>query len=334
MLAKKHSFYLAGFAGIVLYLSNCSVEPAVPPLALLKTIELPGVSGRIDHMDIDPKARRLFVGALENDSLEVVDLEKGMVIKSVKGLGGPQGVAFVPETNAIYVSARGTGDLLVFDAASLQETKRFSFGSEADNLHYLPQKHQVILGYGSGGIAIIDPLASRLVGTVDLDGHPEGIAGQEAGPLVFANVPTSRALYVLDGGAMKVIKTISPEGILSNFPLALDAAGRRGAYFTYVPRQVALFDTATFQTIAKRDSPGDVNDLFFNPAGDRLFLISGDGRVEVWSVDGDGTMSPIAFARTALGARTGLYSPALGQVFAAAPAREGKPARIFVFAAP
>src|SRR5713101_6899723 len=43
-------------------------------LAQVETIPLDGVEGRIDHFGLDAKGKRLFVAALGNDTVEVVDL--------------------------------------------------------------------------------------------------------------------------------------------------------------------------------------------------------------------------------------------------------------------
>src|SRR5437016_5158881 len=82
---------------------------AAPPLELVQTIALPGVKGRIDHMDVDAKRKRLLVVALGNGSLEVVSLEKGERVKAVGGLEEPQGVACVPETDQVVVACGGDG---------------------------------------------------------------------------------------------------------------------------------------------------------------------------------------------------------------------------------
>ena len=47
------------------------------PLKLTQTIPLPGVKGRFDHFAIDSKGNRLFVAALGNNTLEVIDLAAG-----------------------------------------------------------------------------------------------------------------------------------------------------------------------------------------------------------------------------------------------------------------
>jgi hypothetical protein len=66
-------------------------------LHLVQTIPMPNVKGRIDHMDVDVKGKRLFVAGLENGSLEVVDLQAGKWSRSIPGFKKTQGVAYVPK---------------------------------------------------------------------------------------------------------------------------------------------------------------------------------------------------------------------------------------------
>lgn len=82
-------------------------------LKLEKVIEMPGVSGRIDHMAINLKDQVVYMAALGNHSIEVIDLRKGAVIHSIKGLNKPQGVAYIPEHNE-FVVANGSNINCVF----------------------------------------------------------------------------------------------------------------------------------------------------------------------------------------------------------------------------
>ena len=88
------------------------------PLRLVETIPLPGVEGRIDHMAIDEDGGRLFIAALANNSLEVVDLVAGKVERSIGGLHGPQGVAFLKDRGLIAVASGDDGECRLFDAKS------------------------------------------------------------------------------------------------------------------------------------------------------------------------------------------------------------------------
>src|SRR5258708_7843346 len=73
-------------------------------LSQVQTIPLDGVEGRIDHFGLDATGKRLFVAALRNDTVEVVDLAAGKVTKRIRNLGTPQGVGFAPESNRLAVT--------------------------------------------------------------------------------------------------------------------------------------------------------------------------------------------------------------------------------------
>src|SRR5215510_10121984 len=85
------------------------------PLRLEKTVELPDVQGRIDHMSVDVKGQRLFVSALGNNTVEVIDVKAGKRIKTITGLAEPQGALYVPETDRLYIANSKDGSVRVFD---------------------------------------------------------------------------------------------------------------------------------------------------------------------------------------------------------------------------
>src|SRR5260370_216442 len=101
----------AGFA------SEASAQEKLA-LRLVQTIPLPGVKGRLDHMGVDLEKNRLFVAAVANNSLEVVDLTDGKVIKSLAGFKDTQDALFLGgDFNNLYVSSL-YGHLRVFHAGS------------------------------------------------------------------------------------------------------------------------------------------------------------------------------------------------------------------------
>src|SRR5216684_160765 len=93
------------------------------PLKLEKTILLPGVEGRIDHLSVDLNNQRLFVAALGNNTVEIIDLKNGKRIHSIPGLTEPQGVLYVPPVNRLYVANGGDGSLRILDGSSFQLLK-------------------------------------------------------------------------------------------------------------------------------------------------------------------------------------------------------------------
>src|SRR5208282_6690431 len=107
-----------------------------------------GIPGRIDHMAYDPATKRLFVAALENGSLEVLDLEAGTRIRSLGGLSRPQGVAIVTASSCAVTACGGNGVAHVYDTQSLVERTNIDIGLDADNVRYDPEENAVYICYG------------------------------------------------------------------------------------------------------------------------------------------------------------------------------------------
>src|SRR5690242_14012965 len=81
---------------------------AQQPLTLVGSIDLPRVDGRIDHLAVDVAAGRLFVAALGNNTVEVLDLKRGAHLRSLPGFREPQGIAVAAEAKRVGV-ANGQG---------------------------------------------------------------------------------------------------------------------------------------------------------------------------------------------------------------------------------
>src|SRR5216683_8006345 len=88
-------------------------QTAGAPLVLEAKIPLGEVSGRIDHLAIDVQRQRLFVAELGNDTLGVVDLAAGKVLRTITGLKEPQGVAYVAFADSIYIANARDGSVRV-----------------------------------------------------------------------------------------------------------------------------------------------------------------------------------------------------------------------------
>src|SRR5436305_1002423 len=88
-------------------------------LVLEQKIPLGRVSGRIDHLAIDVDRRRLFVAELGNNSVAVVDVRTGSLIRNLGGLKRPQGVAYVRSTDTLYVANAGDGSVQLFQGPDL-----------------------------------------------------------------------------------------------------------------------------------------------------------------------------------------------------------------------
>ena len=125
-----------------------SAQTASPPLILEAKIPLGAVSGRIDHLGIDVKRQRLLVAELGNNSLGVVDLAAGKVLRRIPGLSEPQGVAYAPSSDSVFVANAGDGSVHVLRGEDLTPIGRIELGDDADNVRVDTARNRVLVGYG------------------------------------------------------------------------------------------------------------------------------------------------------------------------------------------
>lgn len=302
-----------------------------PKLALEATIELPGVGGRIDHLAIDLARRRLFVAALGNNSLEVVDLDTKKRLKSVGGIAEPQGVLYLPEEDRVAVACGGSGELAVFHAGTLDPVAKVKVGADADNVRWDPMTKLVYVGYGEGGLAIVDAKTWKVVGDVALGGHPESFQFDAKTGRAFVNVPSKREIAVVDLEMRKVVETWPVKEAESNFPMEIQGADRRLFIACRNPAKLLVLDPSNGRTFDALPLSGDADDVFLDEASGRLFVSCGEGSIDVFERGAKGAYAPAGKVGTAAGARTCLYSPVEEKLFLAVPHRGDQPAQIRVY---
>ncbi|PYI93509.1 MAG: hypothetical protein DMF03_00830 [Verrucomicrobia bacterium] len=196
-------------------------------LQLKQTIALPGVEGRIDHFALDPAGDRLFVCALGNNTVEVLDLRKGERIHSITGLGAPQGIAYVPALDRLFVANDNGGICKIYDAKSFETVGELNFKDDADNVRYDSATKKIYVGFGSGGIAVVKAPDGKQVASIKLAAHPEAFELERQGRQIFVNVPNSRHVAVIDRDKGEVVATWKTDAAFGNFPMALDEANHR-----------------------------------------------------------------------------------------------------------
>ena len=320
-----HAWQVPALAVLLVCGTSCSAnaqafDPRDPhsPLQLVRTIELPDVRGRIDHMSLDAERRHLFVAEYGNGSVDEIDLTSGKVIARIANLREPQGVMWLPKEQEIAVAC-GDGSLRFFRGADHQEVVRIDLGDDADNVRLDPRNGNLVVGYGAGGLAVIDPAAHRIVHELKLGAHPEAFS--LVGSRVFANVPDASQIAIGDLDQARVITTVSTGKFGENYPMAADATGSRLAVAYRSPNTVAVIDTASGAMVYTVPICGDADDLFFRGGG--LVVVCGEGAVELI---GNGDDHSSALVATRRGARTGLLDPDRANLFVAVPAKDSRAA--------
>jgi len=300
-------------------------------LKLIKTIPLPEVKGRIDHLAIDVKGKRLFVAALGNNSVEVLDLNAGTKRRSIAGCSKPQGLVYLPKPNLLFVANGGDGRVRIYDGASFNPIVTVGGLEDADNLRYDAKLDRVYVGYGDGGIGVINPVTGVLTVRIPLQGHPESFQIEQDGNYLFANVPDAQQIVVIDRQLRSVVETWPLKDFRANFPMALDEGDHRVFVGCRNPARLVVLDAKDGKRIADLPLSGDTDDLFYDGARRRIYASCGEGFIDVIGQRDVDDYQPLEKISTARGARTGLFSLDLNQLYLAVPRLGERPAAIRVY---
>jgi DNA-binding beta-propeller fold protein YncE len=313
-------------------IATAALPAADQPFVLLRSIPLPGVEGRIDHLAADRGQARLFVAALGNNTVEVLDLTTGQHLRSIKGLHEPQGIAAISAPPQVVV-ANGQGAVEFRTGEDLQVARSVNLGEDADNVRYDAKASRIYVGYGSGAsgaIGAIDASDGHQLDNAPVGGHPESFQLETAGHRIFVNVPTAKQIAVIDRRAMKVIATWPVAEASSNFPMALDEAGHRLFIGCRQPAKVLIVDTSSGKVVSAVDIVGDTDDIFWDAARKRLYITGGEGFVDALQPSGT-RLVRVARIPTAAGARTALFVPEQSRLYVAVPHRGAQIAEIRVY---
>jgi DNA-binding beta-propeller fold protein YncE len=322
---------LAGVFALANTLGQASAQSAdASPLQLEAKIPLGDVRGRIDHMAADLKRQRLFVAELGNDTVGIVDLTNLKLIHRITGLKEPQGVGYEPSSDTLYVANARDGSVQLFDGSAYKATGRIELGSDADNIRIDAATHRVLIGYGSGALAVIDPSTRKKVGDISLKAHPESFQINPDTSQIFVNLPDDRGIAVVDHVSQKQTGKWPLANRGANFPMALDPARRHVLVIFRSPAELGVFSMTGGKPIATIEACGDADDLFIDSKRARVYVSCGAGFLDVLEAK-DATYRRIARIPTVSGARTSLFVPEMDRLLVAVRASSGEPAAIWIF---
>jgi DNA-binding beta-propeller fold protein YncE len=303
-------------------------EPAA--LQLESTIPLGEVRGRIDHLAVDLGRQRLFVAELGNDTVGVIDLKQAKVIRTLAGLRAPQGIGYVPSTDTLFVANDEDGSVRIFRGPDFAARGRIALGDDADNVRVDAASRRVFVGYGSGGLAVIDADRGTKIADIRLKAHPESFRLDPSSTRIYVNVPDTHEIAVVDRATNRQTASWPEDKPRDNFPLALEESGQRLLVVFRSPAKLVVFRTEDGRPVASLDTCQDADDLFIDSKRSRIYVICGEGAIDVFGEQGD-SYSRLDHIATVSGARTGLYVPELDRLFVAVRAQAGTPAAVWVY---
>jgi len=300
-------------------------------LVLTASIPLPNVSGRIDHLAYNSKLQVIYVAALGNNTIEVVDLKNKKVIHTITGLSKPQGIRYIPESNIIFVANGENGECDVFNADSYQLITSIKLEGDADNVRYDAAAGRIYVGYGDGGIAIIDAKTFKQLADIKLPGHPESFQLDHDANKIYVNVPDAQTLVTIDLTTNTIADKWKIETARANFPMVLDVPNHRLFIGCRNPAKLLVINSETGKIIVAIDIESDTDDIFYDNSSKQIYISCGGGYIDVFKTSEPDKYEAISRIESRSGARTSLLVPEINQLIVAAPARSGNEAQLMIY---
>jgi DNA-binding beta-propeller fold protein YncE len=331
-------FAIAVFRLLNYPLKNVSAQSArdILPLQLEEQIPVPGVAGRLDHFTADAKRKRLFVSALGNNTVEVIDVFSGKGIHSIKGLAQPQGPLYVPGVDKLYVANAEDGKLRVYDGATYTLRKTIDFGADPDNLRYDAASKMVFVGFGEddGGIAMVDSATDERVGQVyKTDGHPESFQVEAKGGHIYVNVPDAGNVVESIDRKTGALAKWPLKGLRGNYAMALNEDDHRLFTITRKTPMLVVLNTETGAEITRLRAAGECDDVFFDASRKRIYVIGGEGVISVFQENDPDHYELLANVPSSIGIRTGYFFTKRDRFYVGVPAKGNDPAQVWTYEA-
>ncbi|MGD0736474.1 MAG: hypothetical protein ABR976_15070 [Terracidiphilus sp.] len=327
---RKLSFCLFLFCSLGIHAQPSSTLP------LTRSIPLPGVSGKFDHFAIDLAGHRLFAAATGNHSVEVIDLKSDKVEQSIAGLGKPHGLVWIEATASLYVADGSLGELRVYKGSPLKLAGTIKLSDDADDMAFDDAHHLLYIGHGGSSaaapakVAVVDTAGFTLLVNLPVASHPEALDLDATARRIFANIADSSEVAVIDGATNTISAHWKLTNAADNVPMAYNGARHVLYIACRTPATLLALDAATGAELSRATTGDGADDLFYDAALGRVYVISGAGEVDAFDVSGT-TLKPIGVTHTVAGAKTALFVPSQSALYVGVPATGGKPAEIRVF---
>jgi hypothetical protein len=194
-----------------------AADPA--PLVLVQTIPLKGVIGNLDHLAVDARGGRLFVANKANNTLDVVDLKAGTLVKQIPDQTKVSGVAYAGDLDMIFVG-NGGGVCNGIDGKDYKTV--FSTKAEkADNVYYHSGNKMVYVAHGET-VSVLDAKTGAVKDRISTGGKTEEFRVDKKANKLFINLRSPSVVAVIDLGKNQVVDRFKLTKTETNGPLAYD----------------------------------------------------------------------------------------------------------------
>lgn len=323
-LAKSQSALMAGTV-FLLAAANAALADGPPPLERVQTIALKGPVGGLDHLALDASRGRLLVANTSNNTLDVVDLKAGTLLRQVPGQGHIRGIAFSPDTDRVFVG-NGTGGVFnVLGGKGYDLLKSIPLGDDADNVRYNPRTGRAYVVHADTELSVIDGKDYSTRKPIPLPKSLGGFQLESSRPRMYVSAKDAGEVIVLDTDKDEVIDRfpVAPAGNPS--ALAIDERNHRLFVGCRRDPSLVVLDSDTGKVLARVPIAGDVDDVSFDPKRGRIYASCGDGEIAVIRQADADRYELLGTVPTVKGARTSILDAEKGLLYVVVPRRPERP---------
>lgn len=157
-----------------------------------------------------PQLHYVYVAVTGRHEVVVVDDRTLAVVAHVTGVRFPDGIAFAPAEQKVFVSDESGEVDVVIDARTNTRSGRIELGGEAGNTHYDDVSHCIVVAVQTKNeLVAIDPASERIVARYAMAcDHPHGFLIDEPNRLAFVTCEGDAKLLVVDLHTMRTTATL------------------------------------------------------------------------------------------------------------------------------
>lgn len=324
----KRSLYTA--IGLAVALCYSQIGTAAI-LELVRTTELPGIEGDLDHLAVDSAGQRLFICAEDNGTVRVIDLKTGKLERTVKGFKTPHSILYLPDQSELYVTD-GSKAVQVLDSNTYAVKGAIATTPGADSIGVDAKNHLMYAVTGgkdvpmkTSDLTVIDTKSGKMIREIPIDAaHVEAMALEESGPRLFINVTDKNYMAVIDRSTGKTIAEWHIAEAQENAPVAFDERHQRLFIVCRNPGKLVVLDSKSGKSVASFPTGARADEAIFDKAHHRIYVASGQGKIFVYEqVDAD-HYKALPTIPSAAGAKTAVLSPDATKLYVSVSPGEGK----------
>ncbi len=231
---------------------------------------------QLRHPEIPPVGSLAFVTNEESGTVAVIDRYAFRVVDIIKVGDGPRGLAYMQQSQELYVANSQSNSISIIDANTRQVVRTISlnFGDTPSRMVLSPDEQTLyIINYGSNDLVSIDTRSYQEIGRVSLGTSPCGIAADQFTGLIYISNQESDNISVYDPASQSVTFVYSLDGA----PCELWADADNQILYLSFPRQrtLTVLDARTGGRTTTMNLCAPVTGLAFNRISRQLMVAQG-----------------------------------------------------------